>query len=75
MARRKPKTRPAFEVFNVVYADGSLSSNRRVSSEFLDDRFGEDPIDLARAAIEAQDRQVAAKSGIFKAKIKSVARA
>ncbi len=74
MARRKAKSKPAFEVFNVVYMDGSLSSNRRVSSKFLDDRFGEDPIDLARRAIEEQDQAIAVKSGVAKSKIKSITR-
>ena len=58
MARRKPKSKPAFEVFNVLYEDGSRSSNRRVSSKLLDDRFGDDPIDLARLAIEEQDQNI-----------------
>ena len=75
MARRKPKTKPIMEFFNVVYEDGSLSSNRRVSSDLLDDRFGDDPLDLAKAAIEDQDAEIAARSGVRKPKVKSVARA
>lgn len=75
MARKKQKSKslPAV-LFNVVYEDGSLSSNRRVAGEQMDDKFGEDPLALARTVIEDQDNQVAQKSGVRKAKIKSITR-
>ncbi len=75
MARKSKSTKPSVLLFNVVYEDGSLSSNRKVSSELLDDRFGEDPMDLAREAIERQDAEIAERSGVPKAKVKEVARA
>ena len=74
MARRKPQTRTKTVLFNVVYEDGSLSSNRKVSSEDLESPFGEDPDVLARVAIEQQDRAVAERSGQFKGKIKTITR-
>ena len=49
-----------FIVFNVIYQDGSLSSNRRIAKEELD-IF--EPDDSAKAIIEAQDRKIAALSG------------
>ncbi len=75
MARKKQKskTQPAV-LFNVVYEDGSLSSNRRVAGELLDQRFGDEFMALARTAIEDQDNEVAQKSGVRKAKIKSITR-
>ncbi len=74
MARRKAQTKSRIILFNVVYEDGGLSSNRKVSSDLLDDKFGEDPEDLARVAIEDQDRVVAERSGMAKSKIKSITR-
>jgi hypothetical protein len=75
MARNKSGRKgAAFMAFNVVYEDGTLSSNRRVSSELLDQSFGEDLKDLARTAIEDQDNEIAQRSGERRAKIKSIAR-
>lgn len=74
MPRRKSKPKPTFMVFNVTYEDGSLSSNRRVSSEHLDQRFGEDIQDLAMAALASQDAEISERSGVRRAKIKSIAR-
>jgi hypothetical protein len=56
-----------FIVFNVIYQDGSLSSNRRIAKEELDDS--------AKAIIEAQDRKIAALSGRPRGPIKSISRA
>ena len=72
--RKKKAAKAAFEVFNVVYEDDSLSSNRRVAGEMLDDAFGDDPLDLARLAIEKQDDEIARRSGIRKPRIKSIVR-
>ena len=49
-----------YVLFNVIYEDGSQRSNRRVPADALD---GDDKEGPARAAIEAQDREVAEKSG------------
>jgi hypothetical protein len=71
VARRKPGTSTDFVLFNVVYEDGSLSSNRKVPSEVVDSLDGEDAV---RAALEAQDRRVAELSGRPQAAIKSFTR-
>ncbi len=56
MARRKPKGKPAaYMAFNVTYEDGSVTSNRRVSTDLLDQSFGDAVLDLARTAIEDQE--------------------
>jgi hypothetical protein len=74
--RKKKAAKAAFQNFNVVYEDGSLSSNRRVAGEFLEDPFGtEDLLDLAKAAIEKQDDEIAQRSGVRRAKIKEIKRA
>ena len=76
MARKKAKGKTAgFTMFNVTYEDGTITSNRRVANELLDQSFGDDLQDLARAAIEDQDNEIARRSGARRAKIKSIARA
>lgn len=73
MARMKPKGKSsAFTMFNVQYEDGTLSSNRRVSDELLDQSFGDSIKDLARTAIEDQDNEIAQRAGQRRAKIKSI---
>ena len=74
--RKKKSVKPVARNFNVVYEDGSLSSNRRVSGEFLVDPFGvEDMMDLALVAIEKQDREIAERSGVPKPPIKEITKA
>lgn len=76
MAQKKPKGKGArFRVFNVTYEDGTLSSNRRVAIERLDQSFGDDLLDLARIAIEEQDDTIAQRSNQRQAKVKAVAEA
>ena len=73
MAQKKSKGNGArFQMFNVVYEDGSLSSNRRVDVDQLDQTFGDDLLDLARKAIEDQDHEIAQRSRQRPAKIKTV---
>jgi len=72
MARKKPNPNAEFVLFNVIYEDGSLSSNRRVPSVDLSGLEGDAP---ARAIIEAQDREIAGMSGRPRGRIKSLARA
>ena len=75
MAHKKPTGKAAgFTMFNVAYEDGMVTSNRRVSSELLDQSFGESLQDLAHTAIEDQDNEIAQRSGERRAKIKSIAR-
>ena len=71
---KKPGTNPKgeFAFFNVVYEDDSQRSNRRVPSELLGGLDGDEP---ARAVIEAQDREISAKSGMAPLAIKTIMRA
>ena len=76
MARKKSKSKgPAFMVFNVDYEDGSVTSNRRVASELLDQSFGAALEDLALKAILDQDNDIAQRSGQRRSKIKKITRA
>ena len=68
---RKPGTRTEFVLFDVVYEDGSQRSNRKVPSDVLG---GLDKDEPARAVIEGQDRDIAAKSGLPPLAIKEVRR-
>jgi len=61
-----------FVLFDVIYDDGSRSSNRKVSSSIVNDLGGEKA--AVRAAIEAQDREIAAASGRPRGAIKSLVR-
>ena len=75
MGRKKPKGKSAtFVAFNVVYEDGMVTSNRRVSSDLLDQSFGESLEDLVRTAIEDQDNEIAKRAGQRRAAIKSIVR-
>jgi hypothetical protein len=76
MARKKPKGKGAeYTLFNVDYEDGTVTSNRRIANELLDQSFGDTVQDLARTAIEDQDNEIARLSGRRRAKIKSIVRA
>ena len=68
---RKPAAKGEFVFFDVVYDDGSRRSNRRVPKEILGGLDGDEP---ARAVIEAQDREIAERSGRAMAKIKTLRR-
>jgi len=71
---RKPGTRAVGEyvLFDVLYEDGTLRSNRRVPAAALGGLDGDEP---ARAIIEAQDREIAEKSGMPPSRVKSLFRA
>ncbi len=71
MARKKEPGPAGFVLFDVIYEDGGLSSNRRVPDAELSGFDGDAP---AKAFIEAQDRAVAEKSGRPRGRIKSIAR-
>lgn len=76
MARKKSKAKTGgFSTFNVTYEDGTMTSNRRVANELLDQSFGDELLDLARTAIEDQDNDIAQRSNQRRAKIKSVTEA
>ena len=73
MARKKPKgTTNTFQMFNVSYADGSVTSNRRIDNTLLDQSFGEPLLDLALTAIKDQDNEIAQRSNKRRAEIKSI---
>ncbi len=67
----KRRAESSFVLFDVTYADGTQTSNRKVPLSVLDDPAGEAAI---KAAIAAQDRQIALASGRPRGEIKSVKR-
>lgn len=56
----KPGSKSAFVLFDVIYADGSRRSNRKVPAEILGGLDGDEP---ARKVIEEQDNEIAKASG------------
>ena len=72
MARRSTVRRvEEFILFDVLYEDGTRTSNRKVPGSELRDV---DKDLLAKTYIEAQDRQIAEISGKFRTPIKSLTR-
>lgn len=72
MARSSKKQKDAeFVLFDVTYEDGAQLSNRRVPGELVGGLDGDGPI---RAFIEAQDRDIALKSGRPRGPIKAIKR-
>ena len=72
MARRSTVRRvEEFILFDVLYEDGTRTSNRKIPGSELVDI---DPDLLAKTYIEAQDRQIAEMSGKPRAPIKSLTR-
>lgn len=67
----KSRASTSVVMFDVVYADGTRSSNRKVPANMLDGWEGDEP---ARAMIEAQDREIAAASGRPRSDVKSIVR-
>jgi hypothetical protein len=60
-----------FVLFDVVYEDGTRSSNRKVPRSELSGLDGDTP---AKAFIEAQDETIAQRSGRSRGPIKSIER-
>ena len=71
MARKKQPLPQGFVLFDVVYQDGSRTSNRKVPGAELGGLDGDEP---ARSFIEAQDRAIAERSGSHRGPIKSITR-
>ena len=72
MARRSTVRRvEEFVFFDVLYEDGTQTSNRKVPGSELDDLDGDL---LAKPYIEAQDKKIAEMSGRPRTTIKSVTR-
>jgi hypothetical protein len=72
MARKPKANKSEFVLFNVMYEDGTQSSNRRVPSSALGGLDGDLP---ARLIIEEQDREIAERSGRARSPIASIKRA
>jgi hypothetical protein len=72
MGRQKPTAQAEFVLFDVVYEDGRITSNRKVPGSVLG---GVDGDAAARIMLEAQDREIAERSGRPRSRIKSVTRA
>ncbi len=71
MAPPRRKIETSFVAFDVLYIDGSRSSNRRVPATALTGLDGDEP---AKTIIEAQDREIGLASGRPRADIRSVSR-
>jgi hypothetical protein len=71
MARKAKVSKAEFVLFDVFYEDGSQSSNRRVPSGDLSGFEGDAP---AKSILEAQDREIAERSGRPRSPIKTVKR-
>ena len=69
MGRMKLKAQTEFALFNVLYQDGTQTSNRKVPLHELAGLEGEQRI---QAVIEAQDAQIAERSGKSRGPIKSI---
>ncbi len=68
---KKPTRKQQSVLFDVIYADGTQLSNRRVPAELLTELESEDMI---RAYIEGQDREIADRSGRSRGEIKTIVR-
>jgi hypothetical protein len=72
MGKQKKKPQVGGSVmFDVIYQDGTRSSHRKVPIELVDGVDGDAP---AKAAIEAQDREIAERSGRPRGPIKTISR-
>jgi hypothetical protein len=72
LARKKSKpVESGYALFDVVYEDGSRSSNRRVPRALLGGLEGDEP---ARRTIEEQDNAIAEKAGRPRVPIKKIMR-
>ena len=72
MGRMRPKVKDETVLFNVLYEDGRVTSNRKVPGHLLGSYEGDEP---ARTIIEAQDKEIAERSGQNRGPIKSIERA
>jgi hypothetical protein len=71
MARKKQQVASGFVLFDVIYEDGTQTSNRKVPATDLGGLDGDAP---ARTFIESQDRKIGEMSGASRARIKSIVR-
>jgi hypothetical protein len=68
---RKPGRNSEYVLFDVIYEDGTLRSNRKVPRELTGGHEGDKP---AHGFLIEQDREIAEKSGRPTAKIKTIRR-
>jgi hypothetical protein len=71
MARKKQQVASGFVLFDVIYEDGTQTSNRKVPAADLGGLDGDEP---ARTFIESQDRKIGEMSGASRARIKAIVR-
>jgi hypothetical protein len=71
MAKKKQQVANGFVLFDVIYEDGTQTSNRKVPAADLGGLDGDAP---ARTFIEMQDRKISDVSGTSRGRIKSLAR-
>jgi hypothetical protein len=71
MARAKPSAKADFVLFDIVYDDGSRSSNRKVPGDMVDTLDGDAPV---RAFFESMEREIAERSGRPRPAIKEIVR-
>ena len=71
MAPKKEQVANGFVLFDVLYEDGTQTSNRKVPATDLGGLDGDEP---ARTFIEMQDRKIGEMSGSARAGIKSMVR-
>ena len=72
MSRKKPTAKSEFVLFNVLYEDGSVTSNRKVPGSAVGTLDGDEPI---LATLLEQDREIEQRSGRKRSSIKSFERA
>ena len=68
---KKPSRKPETVLFNVIYEDGTVSSNRRVPASLLAEFDSKAQI---QAFLEQQDREIGERSGRPRASISRVER-
>ena len=71
MSKKKPIEIGAFLLFDVLYDDGTRTSNRKVPAAAIEDWDFDGSV---RVAIEAQDREIAERSGRPRGAIVSITR-
>jgi hypothetical protein len=71
MAKKKQEVTNGFVLFDVLYEDGTQTSNRKVPAADLGGLDGDAP---ARTFIEMQDRKIGEVSGMPRGRIKSIVR-
>lgn len=71
MGKKKTRAAEDFVLFDIVYQDGMKSSRRRIPAEQVGGLDGDKAV---AALIEEQDRQIAEKSGMPRAPVKSFTR-